>query len=61
MERIQKLGTDPHPAGSTKLTGSEHYRIRQGDWRAVYEVEDQTRRVIVIKIGHRREVYRELR
>ena len=58
VAKLAKLASDPRPAGSTKLAGSEHYRIRQGDWRAIYEVDDEKRTVIVVKIGHRREVYR---
>jgi mRNA interferase RelE/StbE len=58
VTRIRALGTDPRPPGCSKLTGLERYRVRQGDHRAVYEIADATRRVIVVKIGHRREVYR---
>jgi len=56
--RIQALAETPRPQGVEKLTGADHYRIRQGDWRVVYEIDDHDRRVTVIKIGHRREVYR---
>ena len=58
IAKLARLASDPRPAGSTKLAGSEHYRIRQGDWPAIYEVDDEKRTVIVVKIGHRREVYR---
>jgi mRNA interferase RelE/StbE len=44
--------------GSEKLPGEEQYRIRQGDYRVVYAVDDALRIVEVVKIGHRREVYR---
>jgi mRNA interferase RelE/StbE len=57
--RIQALAQDPRPPGSQKLAGDdERYRIRQGAYRIVYSVDDATRLVEVVKIGHRREVYR---
>lgn len=56
--RIQALSDDPRPAGVEKLSGQERYRVRQGDYRILYEIEDQVLRIVVIKIGHRREVYR---
>ena len=58
MSRIQALGTNPRPAGSEKLTGAEQYRVRHGVYRILYEVDDVRRTVTVVKIGHRREVYR---
>jgi mRNA interferase RelE/StbE len=56
--RIKGLGTTPRPAGSEKLSGEEKYRIRQGDYRILYLIEDARSTVTVVKIGHRREVYR---
>ncbi len=56
--RIRALEGDPRPPGCMKLAGAEGYRIRQGDWRVVYLVDDTVRRVDVVKIGHRREIYR---
>lgn len=58
MSRIRALGTNPRPAGSEKLTGAEQYRVRQGVYRILYEVDDARRIVTIVKIGHRREVYR---
>ena len=56
---IEALGVDPRPAGCEKLAGAaEAYRNRQGDYRAVYAIDDKMRVVIVVKLGHRREVYR---
>jgi len=55
---LQQLGQEPRPAGSEKLRGSHLYRIRQGDYRIVYEITDSSRAVNVYIIGHRREVYR---
>jgi len=56
--RIRSLSADPRPAASEKLSGSQRYRVRQGDYRIVYSIQDDERTVRVVKIGHRREVYR---
>ena len=56
--RIQALAEEPRPVGAEKLSGQERYRIRQGDYRILYEIEDQVLRIIVVKIAHRRDVYR---
>ena len=58
LKRIEALGDDPRPAGCEKLTGRDLYRIRQGMYRIVYSVDDAAVVVEVIKVGHRREVYR---
>lgn len=58
VTRIQSLAQDPRPPGAEKLSGQERYRLRQGDYRILYEIEDDVLRVIVVKIGHRRDVYR---
>ena len=58
VARIRRLGADPRPRGCEKLTGAERYRVRQGAWRVLYTIEDDVVRVVVVKIGHRREVYR---
>jgi mRNA interferase RelE/StbE len=53
------LAADPRPSGCKKLAGStDYYRIRVSDYRVLYEVRDRDILVLVIKIGHRREVYR---
>ncbi len=59
VNRIQGLAQEPWPPGNEKLSGQERYRLRQGDYRIVYSVDDENRTVEVVKIGHRREVYRE--
>ena len=59
LKRIEGLADDPRPEGCEKLTDRERYRIRQGDYRIVYEVQDDARIVTVVKIAHRREAYRE--
>jgi mRNA interferase RelE/StbE len=56
---IAGLADNPRPAGCEKLAGREDaYRIRQGDYRTVYAIDDGARVVRVVKVGHRREVYR---
>ena len=56
--RIAALSRDPRPPGCEKLTARENYRVRQGVYRIVYSVSDADETVIVVKVGHRREVYR---
>jgi len=57
-ERLQGLSRNPRPSGCEKLSGHDQYRIRQGDYRIVYAIDDTTHLVTLVKIGHRREVYR---
>jgi mRNA interferase RelE/StbE len=59
VRRIESLGDDPRPPGSQKLTGHTGYRVRQGRYRIVYEIEDDMLIVLVIKIADRKDVYRE--
>ena len=58
MHRIRSLADDPRPPGCEKLSGQERYRIRQGAYRVIYEIEDAGLTVLVVKVGHRRDVYR---
>jgi mRNA interferase RelE/StbE len=58
VARIEQLQSDPRPAGSEKLSGEEKYRIRQGNYRILYEILDQVLVITVVKIAHRRDVYR---
>ena len=58
LERIDSLREEPRPPGSVKLSGKEYYRVRQGNFRIIYEIQNTQLVVIVIKVGHRREVYR---
>jgi mRNA interferase RelE/StbE len=58
VARIQALADDPRPPGCERLQGSTRFRVRQGSYRIVYEVDDSSRTVTIYKIGHRREVYR---
>ena len=55
---IDGLAHDPRPPGAVKLAGRGDYRIRVGDYRIVYAVDDEERLVIVARIAHRRDVYR---
>lgn len=59
VSRIKALAGDPRPNGCEKLAGASNaWRVRQGDYRILYTVDDETRVVDIFKIGHRREVYR---
>jgi len=58
MQRIHSLANDPRPAGCEKLSGQERYRVRQGIYRIIYEIEDERLLVLGVKVGHRREIYR---
>ena len=59
IDRIRGLAQQPRPSRCEKLSGeSERYRIRQDDYRIVYGIDDAALRVDVVKVGHRREVYR---
>ena len=57
-ERIGGLATLPRPLGCRKLSGSDRYRVRCGTWRIVYSVDDDRRTVMVVEVGHRKDVYR---
>ncbi|MCI0339616.1 MAG: type II toxin-antitoxin system RelE/ParE family toxin [Planctomycetales bacterium] len=58
MQKLLGLADNPRPPGTQKLSTGDQYRVRQGDWRIVYELDDGARTVTVVKIGHRRDVYR---
>jgi mRNA interferase RelE/StbE len=57
-EAIVGLATNPRPTGCMKLTGREGWRIRVGDYRILYTINDDARLVTVVDVGHRREIYR---
>jgi mRNA interferase RelE/StbE len=57
-DAIRALGQDPRPPGSRKLTGRDGWRIRVGEYRVIYEIDDTQPIVTVLHIGHRRDVYR---
>ena len=58
VDALHVLESNPHPIGSKKLQGeSELYRVRVGDYRIIYQVRDALLLVLVVQIGHRREIY----
>lgn len=59
LECIHALTIEPRPAGCEKLSGQERFRIRQGVYRIIYEIEDTRLVVLIVKVGHRRDVYRK--
>jgi mRNA interferase RelE/StbE len=60
VQKIQSLADDPRPPGCKKLSGGNKYRIRQGNYRIVYSVEDDKLIVYVVKIADRKSVYKAL-
>ncbi|MDF7825337.1 type II toxin-antitoxin system RelE/ParE family toxin [Pontiellaceae bacterium B12227] len=57
LEAIKALSDNPRPPQSKKLSGQEKYRLRQGNFRILYSIEDDKLIIQVVKIGHRRDVY----
>lgn len=60
INRIELLATEPRPSGSEKLTCQEFYRIRQDDYRIVYSIQDSELTIWVVKIVHRKDIYKRL-
>ena len=58
VRRIRGLAADPRPPGCEKLSGRDRYRLRQGKYRIVYSIEEENLVVYVVKVGHRKDVYR---
>ena len=58
IERIGSLAEQPRPVGCEKISGQEKYRLRQGNCRIIYSIQDTQLTIWVVKVGHRREVYR---
>jgi mRNA interferase RelE/StbE len=58
IKKIQSLADNPRPRGVQKLSAQERYRIRQGDYRIVFSIQDEDLTVHIYKIGHRRDIYR---
>lgn len=58
IAKIRDLEENPRPQGAEKLSGDDKYRLRQGDYRILYEIQDKQLIVTVVRIGNRREVYR---
>ena len=61
LQTIETLPGNPHPPGSRKLHGAEHtYRLRTGDYRIIYSVYSDILTIEIVRIGHRREIYKRL-
>lgn len=58
VEKMRGLATDPRPHGAEKLTDDLKYRLRQGDYRVLYEIDEDAKRVTIVSVAHRREAYR---
>ena len=58
LNRIQRLGDDPRPPGCEKLTDQERYRLRQGQYRILYSIQDDELSIWIVKVGHRKDAYR---
>ena len=58
VAKITSLSRDPRPPGCETLSGHDQYRLRQGNYRILYEIQDLDLIVVVVKVGHRRDVYR---
>ena len=58
LDKISSLADNPRPYGCQKLSGREQYRIRRGDYRILYYIEDDVLIVYIVKVGHRKDVYR---
>lgn len=58
LERIETLARNPRPPGCEKLTGQNRFRIRQGRYRILYSILDQELTIIVVRLAHRKNVYR---
>jgi mRNA interferase RelE/StbE len=57
IEKIGSLVANPRPAGCKKLSGDEKYRIRIGNYRVLYSIEDEILVIFIVKVGHRKDVY----
>ena len=60
IKRIETLAHDPRPQGCEKISGQDRFRIRQGSYRIIYSIQDDELTIWVVKIGHRRDIYRKL-
>ena len=58
LDRIKSLGENPRGSDSAKLKGDDGYRVRQGNYRVIYQINESKKIIEIVKVGHRREVYR---
>lgn len=56
-DAVAALSENPRPSGCKRLVGRDGWRIRQGDYRIIYEVDDLNQQVLILDVGHRRDVY----
>lgn len=59
IDAIYNLATIPRPHGTCKLSGKDAWRIRVGDYRIIYEIDDNKLNILIITLGHRKEIYRK--
>jgi mRNA interferase RelE/StbE len=60
LEKIGELAENPRPNGCKKLSGDEKYRIRSGNYRVLYSIENDVLIVYVVKVGHRKDIYKNM-
>ncbi len=60
VETVKSLANTPRPKGIEKIKSAGLWRVRQGDYRIVYAIDEKQQLVTIVRVGHRREVYREL-
>ncbi|TAN43519.1 MAG: type II toxin-antitoxin system RelE/ParE family toxin [Nitrospirae bacterium] len=61
VQKIKELASNPHPQGSKKITGSQNdWRLCVGDYRILYEIDNKEKMIIIMRVKHRREAYRDL-
>ena len=58
IAKVKTQAENPRPSGCEKLSGEVKYRIRRGSYRLVYSIQDGAREVLIVKVGHRKDVYR---
>ena len=58
LQRVDRLADDPRPIGVERLSGDEKFRIKQGKYRILYAIDDDVITVTIVKVGHRRDIYR---
>ncbi|NJK46070.1 MAG: type II toxin-antitoxin system RelE/ParE family toxin [Pleurocapsa sp. SU_196_0] len=59
FEQLQALAQNPFPVGSKKLKNRDGYRVRVGDYRIIYEVDTKGRLIIIVVVGHRKDIYQQ--
>ena len=57
LEKVQELAQNPFPVGAKKLKDRSGYRVRVGDYRIIYDIEDNVLLVTIVAVGHRKEIY----